>query len=174
MFIHLWPRFTMEVVTSVYLCAYLFLWVGNIWKKSICCSTCKYALKDSVEYICHARFYFIWEIIMIIIWWYHYLFIISHFLQRFPFPIIYNEVPLVFFVVKIGNLLIIHHKSLIFHVTFWTLIIIVITVDYICNLYCFIIIMCISIKIPFVFTFSQNPSNQCWSSATSCVASVFT
>ena len=79
-------------------------------KRSICLSTLKYSLEDSVESFCHARFDSMWSIIMIRLCWYLDLFIISHFLPRFPFPIIFHRVTFVSFLMKFGNLFIIHYK----------------------------------------------------------------
>ena len=126
-------------------------------KKLINCSTFKYTPEESVEYIYHIRFESMWAIIITSPWWYLDLFIISHSLPRFPFQTLSNEVTLVFFLMQIGNIFIIHHKILIFHITVWSLITLSFTIYDICSLYRFIISVCISIKSPCIFTFSPYP-----------------
>ena len=134
-------------------------------KTPIHCSIFKCELEDSVESICHIRFWSMSFIIMISLWWYLDLFIISHFLPRSPFPILTHEVPTVLFLVEIGNIFIIHHKILILHVVFLTLTTLTITVHYICNLYCFIVSRCIIINnflhIHFQFIPQQSILTQC-------------
>ena len=115
-----------------------------------------------------------WSIIMIILCWYLYFFIIYHFPPRLTFPILVHEVPLVFFLMQIGNIFILHQKIRIFHITVWTLITLNITVYDILNLLYFKISVCISIKSRFIFTLSQYHSKQDSSSATSCGASIST
>ena len=160
MFIHLWSKYNVEFLP-------VSLFVPNYFseqkvseKKSIHCSTLKYALEYSVEYIFHTRFESRWAIKMISLWCSLDLFIISHFLPRFPCPILAREVSPVFLIIKIDNIFIIHHKIWIFHITVLTLITLTITVYDMCNLYCFIISMCIIINSPCIFTFSQYPRNQ--------------
>ena len=121
MFIHFLLRYNMEVLPAMFLCAYFLLWAESLWKISIHCSTFKYSLEDSVEYIYRTMFESTWAILIISIWWYLDFFIISHFLPRLPYKIHSHEVPLIFFLVKIGNIFIIHHKIQIFYITFWTL-----------------------------------------------------
>ena len=112
--------------------------------------------------------------IMISIWWSLDFFTIPHFLTRSTFTILTHEVPLIFFLMKIGDIFIIHHKIRIFHIVFWNKITITITIYDIWNLYCFIIIRCSSIKSTCILNLSKYHRNQYWSSATSCGASITT
>ena len=105
---------------------------------------------------------------MKIIWWFLDLFIVSHFLPRFPFQILTHEIRPVSFVIKNWNIFIIHHKILIFHITFWILITITITVYDIYKIYCFTISMCFCINSIWIFTFSLYNRNKYWPSSTSC------
>ena len=164
--------YNVDFLSAMFLHTYVLLWVESIWKKPIHFSVFKYSLKDSVESIFHTRFEAIWSIIMISIQWYLDSFIIYHFLTILSFPIINHEVTLLFLLIQVGNIFIMHHKILILHISVWTLININITVYYIYNLYCLIIIMCSIIINTHILNFSQYPSNKYLSSDTSCGASI--
>ena len=101
----------------------------QVFEKLIHCSTFKYSLEDSVESICHTRFESTW-----------YFYVGPWISSSYPsssqdsFSILAHEVPLVFFLMQIGNIFIMHHKIRILHITFLALIILNFTVYDICNL----------------------------------------
>ena len=119
-------------------CCHVSLWLLiALTRKSLktdSLRTFKYVLKDIVEYIYHHMFEAMWNIIIISLWFTLNLLIIYHFLPGFPFLILTHEVTLVFIPIKSRHLFINHNKIWIFHIAFWILITINITVYDIWNL----------------------------------------